>query len=118
MSLTVALHLVLCLLLDIHEIVRMSFLQNVRIGLVTTMLKGLNEYLLVLYFPHSLPVWVNIGMGDLHLLLLSSCNFLQIGSVQPILCLRTCMKCCQLFFNFSSDLDTVKCRRGSHSLIE
>lgn len=70
-----ALHLVLCLLLDFHEIARMSSLQNVRSGLVTTMLKGLNEYLLVLYFPHSLPVWVNIGMGDLCLLLLSSCHF-------------------------------------------
>lgn len=43
-SISVALHLVLHLLLDFHEIVYMSSLQNiVRIGLVTTMLKGLNE---------------------------------------------------------------------------
>ena len=45
-SISVTLHLVLHLLLDFHEIVRMSSLQNVvRIGLVTTMLKGLIEYL-------------------------------------------------------------------------
>jgi hypothetical protein len=44
----VALHLVLHHSLDFHEIVRMSSLQNVRIGVVTTMLKGVNEYLLVL----------------------------------------------------------------------
>jgi hypothetical protein len=75
MSLSVALHIVVCLLLDFHEIVHMSSLQNVRIGLVTTMLKGLNEFVHVLYFPHSLPGWVNIRVGDLHLLLLSSCDF-------------------------------------------
>jgi len=46
-SISVALHLVLHLLLDFHEVVCMSSLQNVRIGLVTTMLKGLNKYLLV-----------------------------------------------------------------------
>ena len=43
-----ALHLELHHLLDFHKIVHMSSLQNVvGICLVATMLKGLNEYLLV-----------------------------------------------------------------------
>jgi hypothetical protein len=45
----VALHLVLHLLLDFHESVHMSTLPNVvRIGLATTIFKGLNAYPLVL----------------------------------------------------------------------
>lgn len=68
--------------------------------------------------PHSVPVWVNIGVGDLHLLLLSRCDFFANWSSTTHTLLEDIYEMLPAFFNFSSDLDTVQCRRGSHSCFE